>query len=138
MSETTPFPEPTPSLLTQLWQARQVLELRLARELVHVGISLEQFCVVGELLCEPAGLSVDELAERLGFPRARIADTVEGLAATGLLLGEGRVRLHDDAEVDQGFDILDRLEALAFRDLSRPERAALSRSLSAVIAALSE
>lgn len=141
MSDFDPPAAPTSSLLTRLWQARQALEARLEHELSSVGISLEAFYIVGELLCEPHGLTEAELIARVDLPTPTVRRTLAELTRKGLMCTKAdslKFRLDDNAEIDLGFDALDRVEAQALRDLTLPDRVALDRLLSKLTKALEE
>jgi DNA-binding MarR family transcriptional regulator len=121
----------------KFWAAAVAFEQRLARELSLLGLTVSSFRLIGEVMGEPEGLRLGELARRLGVRPPTVSVAVDRLETRGVLLRRPdpedprarRVHIAQGASLRSGVEVLRRLEELMTRGMSRQDLSDLDRLL---------
>lgn len=133
-------------LSVHAWAFAAAFEARLAEELSTLGLSVAGFRLVGELMRAPAGLRTGELARRLGVKPPSVTTVVARLVELGVVdaVGDPKdaratlVRLTDDAPLEPGLAVFERLDRRLLAGVSARRRRDLASALSTLLANLQE
>lgn len=102
----------------RVWALADAFNALLERELSAVGMTVASFRLIGELMREPAGLRLGELARRLRVKPPSVTAMVARLTEAGIVITTTdpddaratRIKLAEGASLERGIEVLKRLD----------------------------
>ena len=140
--QATESPASSSSVMFSLLQAAHALEARMEEALAGVGLSSAKYTVLAKLARAGEPLTLSELAAKVCCVRSNMTQLVDRLEAEGLvrrvddpedrrIVRAALTRLGEEKEA-AGAEHMDRIQSEVAAALTKGDRAALERALSAL------